>query len=150
MAVITQTGTIKRASSLAGLPFVALLVAGTGALFGVGAFLVVAAGDVLIPFSNAALLSVALVGVGLVGVIIVRDLPGIAAALMAAVPVGLSVTLGDRLGPWSSAFAAAVQTRGPAELAAWASMPAMSLFVISGVLFACGAVVAAFSWNERM
>ena len=149
MTVITQQRAISRARSLAGLAFVSLLVAGAGVLFGVAAFAAVVVGDAAIPMGNAAVISAALVLVGLIGVVIVRDLPGIAAVAMVAVPVGFYVALGDKLGTWADAFQAAVVTRGSAELALWASMPAMSLFVISAILFGFGAVVAAFSWNER-
>jgi hypothetical protein len=149
MAAIAQQRAIPRETSWAGLPFVSLLVAGTGVLFGLGGFLAIVVGDATIPLDTAALISAGLVVVGLLGVIIVRDLPGVAAVAMAAVPVGFYIALGEKLGPWANAFQAAVVTRGPAELALWASMPAMSLFVISGVLFACGAVVAAVNWNER-
>lgn len=149
MTVVTQQRAIPREATLAGLPFVSLLVAGAGVLFGLAAFGAVVVGDAAIPMGNAAAISAALVVVGLLGVVIVRDLPGIAAIAMAAVPVGFYIALGDKLGTWAEAFQAAVVTRGTEELALWASMPAMSLFVISAVLFAFGAVVAAFSWNER-
>jgi hypothetical protein len=149
MTVITQQRAIPGETPVAGLSFVSLLVAGAGVLFGLAAFVAVVVGDAAIPMGNAAVISAALVVVGLIGVVIVRDLPGIAAIGMAAVPVGLYVALGEKLGTWADAFQAAVVTRGAAELALWASMAAMSLFVISAILFGFGAVVAAFSWNER-
>lgn len=149
MAVITQQRAIPRETSRVGLSFVSTLLAGAGVLFGLAAFVTVVVGDAAIPMGTAAVISAALVVVGLVGVVIVPDVPAIAAAAMAAVPVGLYVALGDKLGTWTDAFQAAVVTRGSAELALWASMPAMSLFVISGILFTFGAVIAAFSWNER-
>jgi hypothetical protein len=50
--------------------------------------------------------------------------------------------------PWN-AYQVAVQTSGAAENVFWTSMPATALFIVSGVLFGLGAILAAFSWTSK-
>lgn len=149
MAVITQQRAVPQAAGFTGLAAGSLLVGVIGALSGLGAFLAVVIGDPMIPLETAALVSAALIVVGLVGAVIVRDMPDVAALAMAVVPFGLYFAIGEKLGPWSSAYQTAVQTSGAAENVFWTSMPAMALFVISGSLFALGAILAAFSWGSK-
>ena len=149
MAVITQQRAGPREGGFNGLAAGSLLVGVIGALSGLGGFLAVVIGDATIPLETAALVSVALIVVGLVGAAIVRDLPDVAALAMAVVPFGLYFAIGEKLGPWWSAYQTAVQTSGAAENVFWTSMPAMALFVGSGLLFALGAILAAFSWSSK-
>jgi hypothetical protein len=50
---------------------------------------------------------------------------------------------------WWNAYQTALQTSGAAENVFWTSTPAMGLFAASGVLFALGAILAAFSWSSK-
>lgn len=149
MAVITQQRVMPQESGFTGLAAGALLVGGIGTLFGLGAFIAVVIGDAMIPFETAAIVSAGLIVVGLIGTVIVRDLPDVAAFAMAIVPFGLYFALGEKLSPWWNAYQAAIQTSGAAENAFWTSTPAMGLFVFSGVLFVLGAILAAFSWGSK-
>jgi hypothetical protein len=149
MAVITQQRAVPQEAGFTGLAAASLLVGGLGALSGLGAFLAVVIGDAMIPFETAAMVSVALVVVGLMGVVIVRDLPDVAALAMAAVPFVFVFALGEKLSPWWNAYQVAVQTSGAAENVFWTSMPATALFIVSGVLFGLGAILAAFSWSSK-
>lgn len=149
MAVITQQRAVTQEAAFTGLSAASLLVGGIGALSGLGAFLAVLIGDAMIPFETAAMVSVAFVIVGLMGVVIVRDLPAVAALAMAAVPFTFVFALGEKLSPWWNAYQLAVQTSGAAENVFWTSMPATGLFIVSGVLFGLGAILAAFSWSSK-
>jgi hypothetical protein len=149
MAVITQQRAVAQEAGFTGLAAVSLAIAAIGALFGLGAFFAVVIGDAMIPLETAAMVSAALVVVGLIGAVLVRDLPDVAALAMAIVPFGLFFAIGEKLSPWWNAYQTAVQTSGSAENAFWTSMPAMALFVVSGALFAVAAVLAAFSWGSK-
>jgi hypothetical protein len=149
MAVVTQQRAVPRDTGFTGLAAGSLLVAVIGALFGLGAFLAVVIGDAMIPLETAAVVSVALLVVGLMGAVIVRDMPEVAALAMASVPFAFVFALGEKLSPWWNAYQVAVKTSGAAENVFWTSMPAMALFVVSGALFAVGAILAAFSWSSK-
>lgn len=149
MAVITRQRAIPQEAGFTGLAAASLLVGAIGALTGLGAFLAVVIGDAMIPFETAAMVSVVLVVIGLMGAVVVRDLPDIAALAMAAVPFTFVFALGDKLSPWWNAYQVAVQTSGAAENVFWTTMPATGLFIVSGALFAFGAILAAFSWSSK-
>ena len=128
---------------------VGTVLAGTAAaLFGLGAFLAVLIGDDLIAFDARALVAVALAALGAVATALVRQAPGPAAVGLATVAIGYVIALGDTFGEWWSAYQQAIATSGAAEGAFWAAMPAMGLFVVSGVLFGVGAVLAALRWDS--
>jgi len=121
----------------------ALIAAGIGALFGLGGFLAVVLGDDMIALDTTSIAAVGLAALGLVAAVFVRDLPGYAAAGMAAGPIGYLVAFSGNWSTWWARYQDAVATSGAAENVFWSTMPAMALFAISGVFLAIGAVLAA-------
>jgi hypothetical protein len=123
----------------------ALIAAGIGALFGFGGFLAVVLGDDMIALDTTSIAAVGLAALGLIAAVFVRDLPGYAAAGMAAGPIGYLVAFGGNWSTWWARYQDAVATSGAAENVFWSNMPAMALFAISGAFLVTGALLAAFN-----
>lgn len=141
-------GSTGPASGSAGLAAGAVVTGSAAALFGIGAFLAVVAGDGAIAFDVVAVIAVGLALTGAVAAALVAEAPGAAAVGMATVTIGDVILLRDEFARWWATYQAAIATSDSAENAFWAAMPAMGLFVVSGVLFALGAVLAALRWDS--
>lgn len=143
MTTVVHTQTLARRNE--GTLIGALIVAGIGALFGLGAFLAVVVGDDMIPLGVASVAAAVLATIGLVAAVFVRDYPIYGAIGMAAAPIGYLFAFGGSWGAWWAKYQDAIATSGVAENAFWSSMPAMALFAVSGALLAIGAILAGFS-----
>lgn len=143
-----RSSAIASSAPATGLGAGAVVAGGAASLFGLIAFLAVVIGDDLIAFEALAMVAVTLAALGGFATALVGPAPGAAAIGMSTAAVGYVIVLGDKLGPWWSSYQIAIATSGAAENAFWSTMPAMGLFIVSGVLFAFGAVLAALRWDS--
>lgn len=143
-----RSSAIASTGPATGLAAGAVVAGGAASLFGLVAFLAVVIGDDLIAADALAVVAVTLAALGAVATGLVGRAPGAAAIGMSTATIGYVIVLGDNLAPWWSRYQTAIATSGAAENAFWSGMPAMGLFVISGVLFAFGAVLAALRWDS--
>lgn len=127
----------------------AMLLAVIGGLFGLGGFLAVVIGDDLIALDAASLAVTILAVVALVASVVVRDYPLYGAIGTALAPIGYVLAYGGQWATWWSKYQDAVATSGTAENVFWATMPAMALFAISGVVLVTAAVLAGFAALRR-